>query len=418
MEEIKNRAKGAITSRNFPVAVQLYSKAIEVLPDTDTAAQAVLRGNRSMCYLSMGNPSSALADAEEAERLDGSYVKVYYRKAAALKALSRFTEARSAILKGLDAKGDDKDMKALLLKIENDIVTQGSKSAPAVPVARTTISSAAHSTSTKTASSSSSATKAKKANDSTGKDDLAVADDDEEEVLGNVRGYKKTADGRVTTFFNNDLDETAKRLIGDIAPKKVDGSAAAAAATETAAANGSSVWNSAGTYEERMLTPWASAELQSRLGALAAHIEATDAAATGQWGAYAASSALQSLDICVTDVDSVAGDAQVSMIRGKRKHLCDYTVELKWSLSYKHEAASSAAETVKGKLNVMDISADKEYEIGAVEVTHFNGQVTTLSALPKHAGLLVNAYVRKSGAGLQQLIHEALSQFCDDFKTK
>lgn len=421
MEELKNRARGAISSRNFPVAVQLYSKAIEVLPETDAAGLAILRSNRSMCYLSVGNASSALVDAEEAERLDASYVKVYYRKAAALKALSRFTDARSAILKGLDAKGDDKDMKTLLQKIEGDIAIQGNKAtAPSVPAARTTITTGPAASSAKSSdtastttgtTSSSSATKSKTAGAaSTGSDEV----DEDEAALGNVRGYKKTADGRTTTFFNNELDETAKRLIGDIAPKKVDG--AAAAATETASANGSSVWNSAGTYEERLLSPWANAELKSRIGALAAHIEASDVPA-GAWAVYAAGSELQRLDICVTEVDSVTGDAQVSMIRGKKKHLCDYSVELKWSLSLKH-TAGSVAETVAGKLSVLDISADKEYEFAAAEVTHYNGQATTLSALPKHAGLLVNAYIKKSGAGLQQLIHDALMKFCDDLKSK
>jgi hypothetical protein len=57
-----------------------------------------------------------------------------------------------------------------------------------------------------------------------------------------------------TTFFNHDLDDEAKALIGDIAPKKWDGSGdAAAEATRT---DGASSWNSAGTWEERTLTPW------------------------------------------------------------------------------------------------------------------------------------------------------------------
>ena len=37
-----------------------------------------------------------------------------------------------------------------------------------------------------------------------------------------VRGYKKTKDGRTTTFFHRDIDDEAKKLIGNIAPKKID----------------------------------------------------------------------------------------------------------------------------------------------------------------------------------------------------
>lgn len=46
VEELKRRAKGSLTSRNYPEAIQLYSKGIEVFP-TD----AILHANRSMCHL-------------------------------------------------------------------------------------------------------------------------------------------------------------------------------------------------------------------------------------------------------------------------------------------------------------------------------------------------------------------------------
>lgn len=31
--ELKNRAKGSLTTKNYPEAIQLYSKAIEIRPD-------------------------------------------------------------------------------------------------------------------------------------------------------------------------------------------------------------------------------------------------------------------------------------------------------------------------------------------------------------------------------------------------
>lgn len=46
LEEIKKRAKGSVGSRNYPEAVQLYSKGIELYPQ-----DAVLHANRSMCHL-------------------------------------------------------------------------------------------------------------------------------------------------------------------------------------------------------------------------------------------------------------------------------------------------------------------------------------------------------------------------------
>ena len=37
-----------------------------------------------------------------------------------------------------------------------------------------------------------------------------------------MKGYKRTSDGRVTSFFHTELDDQAKELIGDIAPKRIE----------------------------------------------------------------------------------------------------------------------------------------------------------------------------------------------------
>ena len=392
-----------------------------MIPEDDVAGAAVLRANRSMCYLSMGDSASALSDAEKAESLDSSYVKVYYRKAAALKALNRFSEAKAAILKGLQLKADDKDMKALLVKIDADIAGQGSvsgKAASAVPAARSTVTTSSKAAATATTSAPASAAKSAP---SPVTNTASADDDDDDTALGNIRGYKKTADGRTTTFFNNELDETAKRLIGDIAPKKLE-SAADVVVDSAALANGSSVWNSAGTYEERLLTPWATSELKTQLGSLAGRVDLASAAMDArEWASFASTSPLETVDVCITEVESVTGDAQVSMIRGKKKHLCDYVIELKWSLTMKH-ATSAEPETVAGKVSVLDLTADKEYEFSAFEVTHFNGKAAHQSVLPLYAGLLYNTYIKKSSSaqprGLQRLVHDSLMRFCDTLKTK
>lgn len=44
VEELKTRAKGSLSTKNYPEAIQLYSKAIEIRPD-----DAILFANRSMC---------------------------------------------------------------------------------------------------------------------------------------------------------------------------------------------------------------------------------------------------------------------------------------------------------------------------------------------------------------------------------
>lgn len=70
-----------------------------------------------------------------------------------------------------------------------------------------------------------------------------------------MKGYKKTADGRTTTYFNNDLTDEAKALIGDIAPKKLQATTEGGIdAGNGAAGNEVSAWNKAGTWESRDMT--------------------------------------------------------------------------------------------------------------------------------------------------------------------
>lgn len=72
--EIKNRCRNSVKMRNFPEAIQLYSKALELMPN-----DAILLSNRSMCYASMNNASDAIKDAVRSSELDPTYAKSYYR---------------------------------------------------------------------------------------------------------------------------------------------------------------------------------------------------------------------------------------------------------------------------------------------------------------------------------------------------
>jgi len=65
------------------------------------------------------------------------------------------------------------------------------------------------------------------------KDDASYASDDEltEKELAMFRGYKKTSDGRTTSYFTREQSEHEKALIGNIAPQRLEASAGAAATT-------------------------------------------------------------------------------------------------------------------------------------------------------------------------------------------
>jgi hypothetical protein len=153
-----------------------------------------------------------------------------------------------------------------------------------------------------------------------------------------IRGYKLTADGRKTTFFNNEMDEKTRALIGDIAPKKFIGS------TDDAplASNGGSAWNAAGTFESIDHSSWARETVMELVKAI--KIE----------------TALSLLESIVLKNVKVEGDAQIIGMRGKRKHMCDLTITIDYSV-----ALTSATDICEGQLIVNDVTSDgdEEFEI-------------------------------------------------------
>ena len=78
-----------------------------------------------------------------------------------------------------------------------------------------------------------------------------------------MKGYKMTSDGRKTTYFNREITEEEKVLLGDSTPKplssttssvsdKIEGNVKPVVGSSTGSA-----WNTAGTWEERNVTAWA-----------------------------------------------------------------------------------------------------------------------------------------------------------------
>ena len=97
--EIKDRAKSSIKFKDYPSAVRLYDKAIEVSSVAELSANenAILHANKSMVFLSMNKGADALAAANQAISTDSTYVKAYYRKAMASIQLADYGEAAAAL---------------------------------------------------------------------------------------------------------------------------------------------------------------------------------------------------------------------------------------------------------------------------------------------------------------------------------
>ncbi len=416
VEEIKNRAKQCISTRNFPEAVALYSKGIE-LTSSDAPAQAILYANRSMCNLNMSKGADSLRDAEEAVKLDPSYIKGYYRLAMAHGLLNQHTEAKDALVRGLTMKPDDKELQAQLIKVEDKLSSSSSvQSAGPSKFIAATIPRAATTVSTKSGASTNNTSKAPSSSSSSSSSmktssDKEVVDDDEDLKNLNVRGYKKTSDGKTTTFFNNEMDEETKKLIGNIAPKKLD--ANGEVITTNAPASGSA-WNSAGTYEEKILTSWATEYLRENFSRLSMSLRGQEVHGI----VNNAFPGIATILIEVSSVEEVTGDAQVTLLRGKKKHVCDYTVSLKWNILVTFSEISKAPINLNGTIQVLDITADREYEVDQVVVTQYNDVAHTFHSLPKDVALIVNKYVKDSDLGLQKQISRVLNAFWDELKSK
>jgi len=183
------------------------------------------------------------------------------------------------------------------------------------------------------------------------------SDDEEftEEELKMFRGYKKTADGRTTSYFNREQTDEEKKLLGSIVPQRIqttpnnqddyNNAVPSPIATSPVDANSAqiaSAWNQAGTWEEKNTTDWCNSSLQSFLKNSSANFLS-----------YIGK---------VTEVKDLSGDASVAFSRGKKRYVFDFHCTLKYNILDKDTDDVLAS----GTINLPDISStsiDDELEI-------------------------------------------------------
>lgn len=135
-----------------------------------------------------------------------------------------------------------------------------------------------------------------------------------------LRGYKKTSDGRTTTYFHRELSEEEKKLLATNAPKKLsaapsDEQPSVTPVSSTEGGKGkASAWNQAGTWEEKNTSDWCTGHLRSKL--LSANAELAD-------GAHVA---------VVKTVKSLTGEASVAVVSGKKRYIFDYHASLEYEI--------------------------------------------------------------------------------------
>lgn len=316
----------------------LYSRAIEL----DDSMHA-LYGNRSAVYHTMGKFAESLEDAEAAIKCSPEWAKGFFRKGNALMGLKRphaaaFAFETSLNLEGKKSKAVEKALKqarALGEKISKEEEEAAAVKAEASTGSSSSSSPAVSSASTVKTATSGSARVIQRKSEKLGGEDVIVEDVSESEK---IRGYKKTKDGKTTSFFHRDIDDEAKKLIGSIAPKKITTPVAANAAP---AGGAGSVWNKGGTYEEKNMDKWAKSRLKELLEGNTVSL-------------------FKEFSLKITDVKKLEGEAQVLVLRGKKRFMFEFNVELRWCAANEDGDASHS-----GSIIYPDLSTDAcgDYEV-------------------------------------------------------
>eukprot|EP00617_Octactis_speculum_P015705 CAMPEP_0185746954 /NCGR_PEP_ID=MMETSP1174-20130828/5620_1 /TAXON_ID=35687 /ORGANISM="Dictyocha speculum, Strain CCMP1381" /LENGTH=531 /DNA_ID=CAMNT_0028421935 /DNA_START=6 /DNA_END=1601 /DNA_ORIENTATION=- len=233
---------------------------------------------------------------------------------------------------------------------------------------------------------------------------------DTEDDLGgiNMRGYKTTADGRRTTFFNTDMDEATKKLIGDNSPQKIEKKIPvpslkpSAAQAEAATPVTLSAWNTAGTWEEKNMTDWAMSRLKELLTAcpVCPLPENSDGWTSAR----------------VVGVKDLLGDAQICQVRGKKRHLLDFCFRVEVEVWDRPPVLSSggAGRRVKGALVFSDVSGDDVYDPPRLEKSS-DGAGSSLSSSDHQA--VLQDWVAHPNQGIQPLVIACITQFIVEYNS-
>ena len=394
VEELQSRGRAAVGGQSWMDAKLLYEKCLTI-STVDNKKKAIFYTNLSLVERSMGKMEEARVAAESATQEDEKYVKSWWQLAKALMALHRPEEALEAFSKAkvLDPtnKALIKELQKVKKQIEEEAALMKDVDADADTAKDSTTTSSVPTTTTKVVSTKKSLETSKSKNSNNKKTDAENENDDDSKLFTKsepIRGYK-VVNGKKTSYFHNELDEKSKALIGDIAPKKIENP------TTTTGENnsnnmstntpGTSVWNNAGTWEEKDVSKWAKDALTKlilqTLYTLPSSSPAPSAVAT------------------VTKVSKLDGHASVVVVRGKTRFIYEFSSKLEWQLKKDDDDLDC-----KGTFTIPDI--DGTIAIGeGYEIHDFSiDSVSNNSAKP-----IIDRFVHRGG------FSEALNEKIDDW---
>lgn len=115
-EEFKTRGNDLVKQQDYKKAREFYSQCIQIDP-----AQSTAYLNRSLCYLKLNEPESAIEDSSYVLDKEPDNVKALYRRALANKMLSRLDQALSDLERLLVAEPKNQMALDELMKIRDEI---------------------------------------------------------------------------------------------------------------------------------------------------------------------------------------------------------------------------------------------------------------------------------------------------------
>jgi len=115
-EAFKEKGNRAFGEKKFDEAINFYSEAIKI-----DARNHVYFSNRSAAYMGKNMYSNALEDAEQCVKLNPKWGKGYFRRAVALLALSRASDAEAVLQEGIRADPTNSDLRAKLDEVHKTL---------------------------------------------------------------------------------------------------------------------------------------------------------------------------------------------------------------------------------------------------------------------------------------------------------
>jgi small glutamine-rich tetratricopeptide repeat-containing protein alpha len=100
-ESLKSQGNSAMAAKNYPAAIDLYTKALAIIP-----GNPIFLSNRAAAYSAFKDHESAQADAEAAVAADPEYTKAWSRLGLARLALGDAKGSMEAYQKGIEHEGN------------------------------------------------------------------------------------------------------------------------------------------------------------------------------------------------------------------------------------------------------------------------------------------------------------------------